>query len=98
MFWPMSLKNIAPFFVSQAKRCELRVEREALQPALATLRLHGDAPLRVAEVEVLAHRSAVLTKNVQQAMHVAHEQAPPRPWLLDHGHRARGERDDAVEA
>ena len=38
---------------------ELRVEHEALHPALATLRLHGDAPLRIAEVEVRRHRLAI---------------------------------------
>ena len=60
---------------------ELRVEREALQPALAALRLHGDAPLRIAEVEVRRHRLAVRTQGVEQAAHVADEQRAASPAL-----------------
>ena len=72
---------------------ELRVEHETLHAALAALRLNGDAPLRVADIEVRRHCLAIGAQRVQRTAHVADEKAP-RGRLFDEGHHARGDASD----
>ena len=69
----------------RARLAELRMEREALEPALVAPRLDAQSPCGGGEIEIPGHGPAVVADAVQQAAHVVDKQAA-RSRLIDQEH------------
>ncbi len=72
---------------------ELRMQRNALESALAALGVHWDSPARVPQIEIERRRAPIGAEHVEQAVHVAHEESPAG-GLIDQGHGAGGDAGD----
>jgi hypothetical protein len=72
---------------------ELRVEGKVLEAALASHRLHADAPRRRVDVEIQCDGLAVVAHAVERTAHVVDEEAA-RARLVHQIHHSRG---DAVD-